>query len=265
MHADLARTARRQFGLLTHAQVRRSLTTAQLKRMLATRRLEPVRRGVYRAAGAPESWLQQLLAACLASPTGVASFSAAAALWLLPDFEPDRLEITVPGTKRVRLDGVIVHESTVWAAGHVATKLGIPVTSVARTLCDLTAVARPRVVELAVDDALRRKLVTLDQLRTVADALDGPGRRRCTAMRAILADRLPGYDPGGSAPEVRLARLLVRAGLPAPVAQHRSRWVHAPPASTSPTPITAWSSSTTAGSSTASAACSSTIARAATS
>lgn len=42
-------------------------------------------------------------------------------------------------------------------------------------------------------------------------------------MRDILEHRMPGYEPGDSPPERRIADLLVRAGLPAPVLQHRVR------------------------------------------
>ena len=38
-------------------------------------------------------------------------------------------------------------------------------------------------------------------------------------MREILAARAPGFHPGESAPELRISRALVAAGLPAPVHQ----------------------------------------------
>ncbi len=83
---------------------------------------------------------------------------------------------------------------------------------------------RRPVVERAVDDALRRRLVTLRSLQRVADALDGKGRLRCTVTRGILRGRQPGFDPGGSPAELRIVRLLVRAGLPKPVQQWRVRF-----------------------------------------
>jgi hypothetical protein len=144
-------------------------------------------------------------------------------MWQLAGFADDVLEITVPGTSRARLDGVVVHESRVNPPGHCVTRLGIPVASVARTLCDLTALTSARAVEHAVDDALRRKLTTIRSLAKTADALDGQGRRRCTVIRGILRDRLPGFDPGGSPAELRIVNLLVRAGLPKPVQQWRVR------------------------------------------
>ena len=127
------------------------------------------------------------------------------------------------GRKRTRLDGVIVHDTQVNGPGHLAIVDQIPVTSVARTLCDLTAVARAWTVERAVDEALRRKLVTLRALTRVAESLDGRGRRRCTIMRELLEARVPGFHPGESAPELRISRLLVAAGLPAPTPQHPYR------------------------------------------
>ena len=218
----LAPVARTQHGLVTTAQVLQHLEGGQLDWLLRTAKLEPVRRGVYRTAGAPVGWLQQMMAACLARPGSYASFRAGAALWSLEGFDPGVLEITVPGTCRARLDRVVVHESRVVGPEHVDVREGIPVSSMARTLCDLTAVARPWMVERAVDEALRRKLVTLRRLASVADDLAGRGRRRCTVMREIVDHRAPGYHPGESEPEKRISDLLVRAGLPAPTPQH---WV----------------------------------------
>lgn len=218
----IASIAREQHGLVTTAQAQERLRPGQIDRLVRTSRLEVVRRGVYRIAGAPETWEQLLLAACIARPGSYASFRAAAALWELQDFDRTVLEITVEGSLRARLHGVVVHESTVTGPAHLDTRRGIPVSSVARTLCDLTAFAPPWKVERAVDEALRKKLVSLRTLAKVAEDLAGRGRRRCTVMRDILQHRAPGYHPGESDPERRIAEVLVRAGLPAPVAQH---WV----------------------------------------
>lgn len=218
----IATIARTQHGLVTTAQALQGIRPGQLDRLIRTHRLEPVRRGVYRTAGTPETWLQFLMAACLARPGSYASFRTAAALWDLEGFARRELEITVPGSRRARLEGVTVHESRVAGPRHLATRERIPTSSMARTLCDLTAVVRPWMVERAVDEALRRKLVSLRVLAAVAEDLAGRGRRRCTVMREILEHRAPGYHPGESDPEKRIADLLVRAGLPAPTPQH---WV----------------------------------------
>jgi very-short-patch-repair endonuclease len=207
--------------LVTRAQALAVISPSALDRWLRTRRIEPMRRGVYRMAGVPESWEQRLLAACLsAGPEARASIRSAAALYELEGFAPTILEITHFGARPSPMDGVVIHETGVFDVGHVTRISGIPVTSVARTLCDLTAVVRrPWVIERAVDEALRRSLVRLEDIATVADLLEGRGRRRCTMMREILELRAVGYDPGESQPERRIADLLVRAGLPAPTMQ----------------------------------------------
>jgi very-short-patch-repair endonuclease len=222
--ASLDRFGRRQHGLVTRAQALTVMSRRQVEAQTASGHLVVLRRSVYRIAGSPETWHQHLLAACLAGGPGTyASFRAAAALWGLVGFEPDALEVTVPRTRRARLEGVIVHDSIVTGRLHTTTVQNIPTASAARTLTDLSAVAPRWMVEHAVDDALRRKLVTIRTLSRVAGDLDGRGRRRSRVTRAVLDARRTDAHPGQSEPELRIAKLLVRAGLPAPVHQHRVR------------------------------------------
>lgn len=222
--ASLSAIARHQHGLVTRAQALDSMTVATLDRRLSARRLEPVRRGVYRMAGAPETWEQQLLAVCLAAgPEVCASFRSAAVLHGLEGFARDGLEVTHFGARPSDIEGVRIHETAVFERDHLVRVGAIPTTSPARTLYDLTAACRPWIVERAVDEALRRRIMRLDDLVAVADLLEGRGRRCCTVMREILDRRRPGYDPGESEPERRIAQLLVRGGLPEPVMQHRVR------------------------------------------
>lgn len=139
--SSIAVTARRQHGLVTRSQALEVISAGSLERRVRARRLEPVRRGVYRVGGAPETWEQHLLAVCLAAgPTARASFRAAAALHRLDGFAPDVLEVTVFGDRAAEIDGVAIHESTIFDLRHFAEVDGVPTTSMARTLCDLTAV-----------------------------------------------------------------------------------------------------------------------------
>ena len=214
---------RRQHGLVTREQALTALTRHQLDTRVASRQLVVVRPSVYRLAGTPETWDQALLAAILSVGNGTAaSFRSAAAIWGLRGFEADStLEITTAARRRARLSEVVVHDSRVLDETHRTMRNRIPVTSVARTLCDLTAIASSWTVERALDDALRRKLVSLRQLRTVFEELAVRGRRRSTMMRSLLDARSDAYHPGGSDPERRLLRVLAAANLPAPVPQYR--------------------------------------------
>jgi very-short-patch-repair endonuclease len=57
-------------------------------------------------------------------------------------------------------------------------------------------------------------------LRGAAAEISGPAP---AIIHELLADRLPGYDPGDSDLETRVLRALVAAGLAVPVQQHRVR------------------------------------------
>lgn len=93
----------------------------------------------------------------------------------------------------------------------------IPVTSVARTLLDLSAVVNPLQVEVALESALRARLTTIAKLE---DVLHRSGRT--VAGRALLAALLDRPKTATeSALEAIVWRELTRGGLPEPVRQHR--------------------------------------------
>jgi hypothetical protein len=219
MDETLDTVATGQYGLVTRRQLLAQLSRAQVQGRVAEGRLVPVRPGVYRCAGAPPSWEQRLLAACLAGEA-VASHRSAARLWNLGGIPALRLEVTVPLGRTLRLRGVRAHRSTLLGPEWATVHRGIPVTTPARTLIDLSAVASPPRVWEAVDQGLRERLITLEELRACFDLMAGRGRRRVAHFRPILEARQPGYDPGDSELEARVTWWLAAAGLPAPVRQH---------------------------------------------
>jgi very-short-patch-repair endonuclease len=208
-----------QYGLATRAQALAWLSPDQLDAWVGHRRLVPVRPGVYRFEGVPESWEQGLLAACLAADA-VASHRAAARLWELDGVPSLRLEVTVPLGRVVRLEGVRAHRSNRLDGEFVTVHRAVPVTTPARTLVDLSAVAPAATVEKAADSILRQGLATVAELRRCFDALAGRGRRRVAHLRPIIDARQPGFQPGDSDLEARVRRWLVAAGLPPPRTQH---------------------------------------------
>jgi very-short-patch-repair endonuclease len=90
---------------------------------------------------------------------------------------------------------------------------GIPVTSPGRTIIDLAAVLPLHRLEIVLDDAIRRRLVKVGDLR----------RRRpvwgASALNTLLDQRARGDSVPGSALETAFLRLLRRAGLPEPTRQ----------------------------------------------
>ena len=175
---------------------------------------------VYRVAGSPETWRQALMAACLAWETGWwCPTSRRRPCGGLVGFEPGRVELSVPRMQR-RARGHHVHHPMALARADVTTLDGIPVTTVARTLIDLAGCAEPHVLEEALDDALRRGLVRVAQLRRRLDASGRAGRRGTRLLGEMIEVRAGNGRVPESVFETRLSRVLRAAGLPAPVLQH---------------------------------------------
>jgi very-short-patch-repair endonuclease len=224
VYSDLDRLGRRQHGLVTIGQLDGlGFTELQVRRMTASRQLTPVRRGIFRVCGMPPTWHSVALAAVLAAGADAAiSHRSAGVLWGFLDrhAEPGGLELIVPG--QCRLSGVRAHQSRL-APGEVTRRAGIPVTSAERTLFDLAATEPPDTLGRLCDEAMRRRIVTLGRLHAVVESHRGSGRRRLAPIRAALADRIGGYDPGANQWEQRMDRLWDRLGLPAAERQYRIR------------------------------------------
>jgi hypothetical protein len=103
------------------------------------------------------------------------------------------------------------------------TRDRIPVTTPARTLLDLAASLGAKELGRVVDDAWRRRLLTSRDLRDTVLRHAGHGRRRLQPIHEVLADRLPGYDPGANDWELERDRMWERIGLPPAERQYRVR------------------------------------------
>ncbi len=216
--------ARDQHGLITRRQARSlGLSDDQIDHRLTSGRWRRERHGVLLVGAAPSTWEQRVHGLCLGGGDDVvASHRTAARLWSLVD-AVGRIEVTVRGTRRVRLTGATVHQSILLPTVDLAVRSGIPCTAMARTLADLSGGQDPRVVGSWIDQALRHSQLDLLELRSCLARLAGPGRRNLRVIRQVVGDLLPDYDPGDSDLEVRALRALHDAGLPAPVQQHPVR------------------------------------------
>ena len=173
---------------------------------------------MYLLAGVPPTWETAVLAAVLAAgPAAVASHVTAACLWDLFDGRPPvalppGIHVIAPALHHQA--GVVVHRHRL-ADRERAWRYSVPVTSTARTVFDLSSMVDPAYLGRCVDEALRRDLLDLVQLRRVHDEHVGPGRRRLEPLRQVLAERVAGFDPGANAWERRMDDLWDQLGLPA--------------------------------------------------
>jgi very-short-patch-repair endonuclease len=213
---------RRQLGLITRSQALAcGLTSRQIERLLSSGRWRPVRPEIYALAGTPPSWEQAVLAAVYAGgPDVVASHATAAQLRRLKHVVDAGLEVVAPLGRHKRLDGVIGHRSGALFDADKTIYRGIPVTTVGRTLVDVSGRLTDRQLGEAVDDALRRDILRLEDLRQTAGRLGTAPGRSMRRVHQVLARRIPGYDPLDSDFETRVLRVLTSAGLPVPRQQY---------------------------------------------
>jgi very-short-patch-repair endonuclease len=151
----------------------------------------------------------------------VVSHRCAAALWGLAGFARAPVELVVPRRRKRALPG-IVHRPLSLPDVDVTVVDAIPVTTPARTLIDVAGVAHRDAVEEALDDALRRGLVTLARIRWRLEQVGGMGTPGSAALRQLVEARSSHATPA-SVLERRWLRVMRRTGLPDPELQREIR------------------------------------------
>ncbi len=155
-------------------------------------------------------------AALLVAPDATVSHHSAARLWgaVVPD--DGRVHLSCPG-RRPQVAGIAAHRARS-AAAATTTWRGVPVTTPVGTFLDLAA--HLDLVDLVVlgDSLVRRERCSVDHLVEAAAAHRGPQAR--LARRAAGLVRAEVDSPM----ETRVRLLMVLAGLPEPVVNHKVRW-----------------------------------------
>lgn len=206
--------ARRQAGVVSRRQLLAlGVSADRVKHWLATQRLHPVHAGVY-AVGRPQidrfgTWA----AALLACGTGAyLSHSSAGALWGLCPEGPE-VEVTVARASPAKRAGVHVYRRAALLEADRTAERGLPVTTPARTLIDLSLRFGDDPLEKAINEADRRDLLDPERLRDELDLRPGvPGTPR---LRRLLDRRT--FRLTDSQLERRFLPLARRAGLPPPL------------------------------------------------
>jgi len=219
----VAALASTQHGVVTRAQLLAlGLSETKIGRWLDSGRLVQLHHGVYavgHAAIGQRGWWFAATAAC--GPGAVLSHGSAAALWELRAYQPKRIHVTRPGTGgRIHPRGVRVHRyrsfdpATDWTVVDA-----IPVTTVERTLLDLTLVLGPAGVRRAFGQADVLRLLDFAEVDRLIAA--HPRRRGTRLLAAIAAEHRPDQPLSRSDFEERLLELCLHHDLPRPQVNHR--------------------------------------------
>jgi predicted transcriptional regulator of viral defense system len=189
-HGALYLAAEQQAGYFTAAQARQAgFSRSLLSYHVGRSRFVRVRPRVYRLAHFPASPHEDLFVASLeAGPGAVLSHDSALALYGLSDLLPAQVHLTVPRTASRRRRGIRLHTKRL-SPQEVTRYEGLPVTTVQRTLVDVSAAGlADEQVQLAIRQAQRRGLIARDDL--LALAARRRGRIRDLITRTLTEEGL---------------------------------------------------------------------------
>jgi very-short-patch-repair endonuclease len=166
-----------------------------------------------------DDWTPAAAAVLRFAGDALVSGRSAGAVWQLLDELPARPELTLVARSSHSVSAVKVRRAASIDPGDIAWRHGLPVTSVARTLVDLAAPLTALELESVMATALRLRLTTLPKIRGAA--VRAPHAAGIATLRHLL-------DQGGFARtrsyyERELLGMIVRAGLPRPLINHRIR------------------------------------------
>lgn len=207
--------AARQHGLVSYRQLAAvGLSAKAVTGRVDKGRLHRIHRGVYAVGHVQRTSEAHWMAAVTACGSGaVLSHLDAAALWKIYEGEGAAVHVTRTTRAGRRLTGVRVHRARRLEPEDIAEKDGIPVTTVARTLVDLTDVLGSDRILRAIREAEFLRVLDLDALNAAVQRAHG--RRRLGVLKQALAHHTPGQIVRGEL-EHRFLELMRTAGLPAP-------------------------------------------------
>ncbi len=209
-----------QFGVLARAQaVALGLTRHQIQTLLTNGTWARVHPEVFRATAAPDSWRQRLVAATLwAKGRAVVYGRAAAALWELQGYGRGRVELASTSDLTAP-EGILLHRVMRLERADRTVRYGIPVTTVERTILDLGRFVTPLRLERTLDEALRRKMVSVEHVKWCIERNGRRGRGQVAHLESLLAERTH-QKSTDSELETDVAAFLREAKLPTPIRRH---------------------------------------------
>jgi very-short-patch-repair endonuclease len=213
---ELIRAASQHHSLLTITKVRElGISEARWARLRHAEVWIEMVPGVWRHAATPRNWQLEVRAGSLWLGKEAGLHAAAALRWLgVEGCENATADFLVPRSRRHVPQWMNIHTTTSWSRGDFVRKDGVLCSTATRAIIDLAATAAPRVVESAIDGAIRMRLTSVPTLTSRMRELAGPGRTGTRLLRALLLD-----SGGESTMERAFLKLVRQHGLPRPATQ----------------------------------------------
>jgi hypothetical protein len=168
-------------------------------------------------------WLDDIRSALLAIKGSVVSHECAGQVHEFSRVRRGLVVITAHSRTTHELAGVDVVRSHDVAPSHVTTVEGLRVTSIPRTIFDLSSRLHPNHLRAIIQDLVLERRLVLTDLRGVLDDVARPGKPGVRSFRMVL-QQLDTAPIGASELERRGARLVDRAGVPTPEREYPIPW-----------------------------------------
>jgi very-short-patch-repair endonuclease len=207
--------AERYLGLVPVAAMRRAgIDRHARQRRARSGQLEVWSPRVWRVAGTEPTLEQRVRAGTLDVAGGaVGSFVTASWVWRLPSFSIREVEVTAVRTEHLTSGLAFVHRPVRLLPHHVTEWRGIPVTSVPRTIWDLSGVIHPLRLARLIDAVCTQSPAVLAQLHRMLHELGGRGVPGTVLMRELLSSRPVGIRAAPSGYQARFEELMAAAGI----------------------------------------------------
>lgn len=208
--------AEAQYGLVTLSQFRAlGLSPSGVRARVAEGSLHRVHEGVYALGCLRRDRSTRYMAAVLACGSGaLLSHRSAAALWSLREDRRISVDVTAPNRRGRIPRGIDAHRTGSITAADRTRRLGIPCTTVERTLLDLAGVVTVTELRGALSEA--EVLRVLDHRVLRRSIKQNPGRRGVARLRMLLDEIRPEVKRTRSEMERLFLRMCERFGLPTP-------------------------------------------------
>jgi very-short-patch-repair endonuclease len=177
---------------VTHRQLAAvGIGGSALTRRVAAGRLVRVYPGVYAVGHVPRTRKARWMAAVMACGQGaVLSHLDAAALWQIYESRGTAVHVTATSRAGRHLRGIRAHRARTLDPADVTVKDGIPVTTVTRTLIDLTDLLPSDRILRAIREAEYLKLLDSDTLTAAVQR--AAGRKKLAELKKALERHRPG-------------------------------------------------------------------------
>jgi hypothetical protein len=211
----VAAIAEREHGLVTTAQLSETgIGRSGVSWRVAHGRLHRIHTGVYAVGHRRLSQHGEWMAAVLAAGEGAAlSHVSAASLWEIWRRRTRGADVVAPRGRSV--PGVRLRTYRRLDPRDLTVREGIPVTTVARMLVDLTDVLTRYQLANVIHEAAFRRLFDGEATRAAMERAQG--RRRLHVLECAIADHERGSAGTRSGLEDRFLALIASAGLPEPL------------------------------------------------